>query len=704
VFSRITELLNDTAPLWWDWIAPTTTQAVLLGLIVLGADILLRRWIWPQMLHALWLLVFAKLLFPPSLTSPLSLIGWFTRNQPSASTALTTAPMQLPQFMTSQLATESTAFGGQAASIIMPVAAPISSLAILLVMWALGVVFFASWTLFQIVAVRRLQRESETPSPYVIEAASDAALAVGLRRPPSVRIGQSVVSAAVFGVFRPVILLAPGTESSVVRHILLHECAHIRRGDLIIHAAGTLLLILNWWNPLIWFARRRVHHWREPCADALVAGVLRNDTVSYRRTLLHEAVRYLERQPHSQPAAIGLLGLLEGPHMILTRLRRLEHHVWRFARLRMVLVLAMLAVMAVAVLPMAQGVAHYSKGLLLTDEAFDDYLTQRETWDEALMGAWGPGSRREIWRRNRWETPPSGEQVEHARVYVAELPDYSDPDVLARTFTDIPSQRATFNKVVKTLYDSDLPVGIRALDRSERHEIMAQHQRFWNSNGEFLRRVKNKPYPIGVGFGTEYAIHVTVDKALVDAFPDAPRTPLSDTSPTYLWPRPERERFVSWLIERGDVLPQHLPHYLTDPNYEQEWYSAGNAYLFTDVDVAPHHTNNPPVHRPDSVPQDSEASAWLSVTVDESGAPSAVKIYRTEIRSLDRTVSHLPAQMNQVVVDGNTVTNPDSTDSETRKSFAEAAENTARQFAYRPALLHGEPVRCTVFERIDFTQ
>lgn len=56
-----------------------------------------------------------------------------------------------------------------------------------------------------------------------------------------------------FGLFRPVILLASGTENRETEMVLEHEMTHIRRMDIFWKILMKLMLFLHWWNPAVWF-------------------------------------------------------------------------------------------------------------------------------------------------------------------------------------------------------------------------------------------------------------------------------------------------------------------------------------------------------------------------------------------------------------------------------------------------------------------
>jgi TonB family protein len=111
-----------------------------------------------------------------------------------------------------------------------------------------------------------------------------------------------------FGILRSAILLpADASEWSEERRqvVLLHELAHVRRGDVATHLLARLALIAYWWNPLAWFAWRECVKERERAADDLVlnAGTSAPD---YARHLL-EVARSMQLAPATGWAAVGMV-------------------------------------------------------------------------------------------------------------------------------------------------------------------------------------------------------------------------------------------------------------------------------------------------------------------------------------------------------------------------------------------------------------
>jgi len=265
--------------------------------------------------------------------------------------------------------------------------------------WLAGVIVLATWLAVRLRGLRKQHIPSNChagldpasrqyrPGPRLdgrgdsaqFEALLKAAAArLNLKRLPEVIVTDRVACPAVFGVLRPVLLMpakfggmgvspvdyrdagvAPvnhgqdGRAALTARdmeHILLHELAHIKRGDLVVHAVYMCLQIAYWFNPLLWMIRRKMQNLRELCCDATVARLLKDDTVHYRQTLL-ETARGLVAQPVDP--GLGLLGLFENSNWLATRLQWLEKKTWKNRPLRIATVMVLVSVMAVCVLPMA---------------------------------------------------------------------------------------------------------------------------------------------------------------------------------------------------------------------------------------------------------------------------------------------------------------------------------------------------------------
>jgi TonB family protein len=110
-----------------------------------------------------------------------------------------------------------------------------------------------------------------------------------------------------FGLLRPAILLpvdAATWSGERRRVVLLHELAHVRRGDAATHLLARTALSLHWWNPLAWLAWRQFVRERERAADDMVlaAGA---SAAEYAGHLL-EIARAIETAPALGWAAVAM--------------------------------------------------------------------------------------------------------------------------------------------------------------------------------------------------------------------------------------------------------------------------------------------------------------------------------------------------------------------------------------------------------------
>jgi TonB family protein len=110
-----------------------------------------------------------------------------------------------------------------------------------------------------------------------------------------------------FGVIHPAIFLpADAREWSEDRRrvVMLHELAHVRRGDLATQLIARVAVSLFWWNPLAWMAMREFVKERERAADDLVLTAGESAT-AYASQLLAIA-RSMQTMPVLISAAVAM--------------------------------------------------------------------------------------------------------------------------------------------------------------------------------------------------------------------------------------------------------------------------------------------------------------------------------------------------------------------------------------------------------------
>ena len=131
------------------------------------------------------------------------------------------------------------------------------------------------------------------------------------------------MSPAVCGLFRPIVLLPQSLierlSANQLRAVLLHELIHLRRRDVWVNCAQTLLQIVYWWHPLLWFANARMRRVREEAVDDAVMFALSEEAEIYAPTLLEVAKLAFNRPL----ATLGLVGILESRNALRHRIERL---------------------------------------------------------------------------------------------------------------------------------------------------------------------------------------------------------------------------------------------------------------------------------------------------------------------------------------------------------------------------------------------
>ena len=98
---------------------------------------------------------------------------------------------------------------------------------------------------------------------------------LGLSRSVELREHAESVVPLTWGIWRPVVLLpklARAWDEPMRRAVLLHELAHVQRGDVACQVLGRLTCVLYWFHPLAWFALRQLRQEREQACDDAVVG------------------------------------------------------------------------------------------------------------------------------------------------------------------------------------------------------------------------------------------------------------------------------------------------------------------------------------------------------------------------------------------------------------------------------------------------
>ncbi|MDE2721231.1 M56 family metallopeptidase [Candidatus Palauibacter polyketidifaciens] len=260
--------------------------AISMGLAGL-AWVAARRCGKPSLAHGLWLLPLAVLLVPPFVSipvwsggvdpvGPVAAIGSL-RAQPTPSAAATLLGWVRE--------------GGEEA---------------LVWLWLAGTAAVLGWTLVRTLRFHRSLLSASEPAPLEVRRlAREIARRLGLTATPAVYATRAQLSPMVWWAGGQVRVLIPSKllaemEESELRCVLAHELAHVRRRDHVVRWLEWLACAAFWWNPVAWWARRRLRASEELCCDALAVAATEAEPRTYAGALLR-VIDFISKTPAPGP-------------------------------------------------------------------------------------------------------------------------------------------------------------------------------------------------------------------------------------------------------------------------------------------------------------------------------------------------------------------------------------------------------------------
>jgi len=368
-------LLNGIGPVFCDHIWRVFIQSSILIGVLLVLDRLLRGRVRAVVRYGLWMLVFVKLLLPPALALPTG-IGYYRphrmplRHEMPEPVVTEMPHVPAPAVTGKQLARAVP----QTAEVVPlhdagtvthePVPAPDRSIVVrpiltwqawVSVVWLVGVAVLCLCLVRRFRYVGRLVRASTPASKSLQDIATECTAVLGLRRCPQVCLSPDVPGPVVCRLWRPVVLMPATFPSRVcedrLRTVLVHELAHIKRGDLWVNFVQTLLLAAYFYHPLLWLVNAIVRRLREQAVDEMVLVALDAEAAGYSTTLID-----LAEMTFTKPIlGLRLIGIAESRKALEGRIRHMMTRPKpRTARVGAWGLLA-IALVAALLLPMAQA-------------------------------------------------------------------------------------------------------------------------------------------------------------------------------------------------------------------------------------------------------------------------------------------------------------------------------------------------------------
>jgi beta-lactamase regulating signal transducer with metallopeptidase domain len=159
----------------------------------------------------------------------------------------------------------------------------------IVICWLIGVVVLSIWYLGGWTQLQRLRRQMTTPvSKEIKTKLNQLSKILGINK--TIDVVQSVLVnvPTVIGHFKPVVLLPASTLTGLsgeqIEAILAHELAHIKRCDYLINILQTVVEILGFYHPAVWWVSNKIRQERENCCDDIAVQIT-GDEINYAQAL-----------------------------------------------------------------------------------------------------------------------------------------------------------------------------------------------------------------------------------------------------------------------------------------------------------------------------------------------------------------------------------------------------------------------------------
>ena len=198
------------------------------------------------------------------------------------------------------------------------IAAMKPALPFVVVGWLVGVFGLSLWHLGGWCQLQRLRRQMvKQVAPTLKAKLEQLSDMLGIRQAVGLVESALVQVPTVVGHLKPVILLPAsaltGLSIEQIEAVLAHELAHIKRCDYLVNMLQTVVEILGFYHPAVWWVSHRIRLERENCCDDLAVSLC-NDRVCYAK-----ALATMEEIRGCQPA----LAVAASGGNLLMRIRRL---------------------------------------------------------------------------------------------------------------------------------------------------------------------------------------------------------------------------------------------------------------------------------------------------------------------------------------------------------------------------------------------
>ncbi|GIN84419.1 BlaR1 family beta-lactam sensor/signal transducer [Heyndrickxia sporothermodurans] len=170
-----------------------------------------------------------------------------------------------------------------------------------IVFWGVGMVIFLGVAIYANYQIRKIKKSATTIKDHKVNEMLEVCKeVVGVKRKIILQETSLITSPITFGILQPYVLLPKKTKEEFslnqLKYVFLHELSHQKRKDVFVNYVMWLLQVIYWFNPLVWFALKRIRSDRELACDASVLNLLDESRYTeYGYTIIHFADKKYDR-------------------------------------------------------------------------------------------------------------------------------------------------------------------------------------------------------------------------------------------------------------------------------------------------------------------------------------------------------------------------------------------------------------------------
>jgi beta-lactamase regulating signal transducer with metallopeptidase domain len=146
--------------------------------------------------------------------------------------------------------------------------------AVIFLLWLIGFILLTFRIVFGLIKIRKVVKGSkEIKDSQILNYVQFHTNKINLEQNLKVYSSCMISSPVAFGFTKPAIILPDGFDQwdeERLNVVLLHEICHIKRRDNFICVAASFISAFYWFNPLVWFAVKRLRIYQEMACDERV--------------------------------------------------------------------------------------------------------------------------------------------------------------------------------------------------------------------------------------------------------------------------------------------------------------------------------------------------------------------------------------------------------------------------------------------------